>query len=147
MSIRFQILPSRGLVYVRYEGTARVVDSFAAFMDYAQHPDFRPGQKQLVDLSRVTDFENDFAKLMDLQAVKAQAFMQDQTETLLVYFAPGEVTWRMARLAANSWGVVPQVIPRVIRDEAEALAVLGCPERTISALLQAERTQANRRLV
>ena len=139
MSISFQILPDRGLVYVRYTGVARVVDSFAAFMDYRNHPDFRPGQRHLVDLSRVTSFEKDFVRVLELQSLKAETFLDTSADTLMVYFAPSDATLRMARLAANSWSTTPHVIPLVAINEAGALELLGCPERDIASLLGADK--------
>ena len=138
MSIHFHILRQRGLVYVRYSGVARVVDSFAAFMDYRNHPDFRLGQRHLVDLSRVTSFEKDFVRVLELQSLKAETFLGGAAETLMVYFAPTPATLKMARLAANAWSGTPSVVALVINAEAEALSILGCPETRISDLLAAE---------
>ena len=73
MPIDVRILPKRGLVYVRYEGGISVPETAEAFGAYMQHPDMRPGQKQLIDLTRVTDWDRDFAGLMRLQAGKADA--------------------------------------------------------------------------
>ncbi len=136
MSIEFRILPERGLVYIRYAGVITFPETAQAFGAYMQHPDMRPGQKQLVDLSRVTDWDKDFAGLLQLQAEKADAFLGSGHETHFVYFAPTEHTRVMARMILRSWEDVPGVIPLLQETEADALHVLGQPEATIDALLQ-----------
>ena len=136
VSIDFRILPARGLVYVRYEGVIHFADTARAFETYMNHPDMRPGQKQLVDLARVTDWDRDYAWLLKLQASKADAFMGARHEILFVYYAPTEHTQMMARMVLRSWDDVPGVIPLLHETEAGALDVLGQPEKTFDALLQ-----------
>lgn len=135
MSVSFRIFPRRGLVYVRYTGFARLQDTFAAFGEYMQHPDCRPGQKQLVDLSEVTGFEPDYAELLKLQAMKADIFAAGGGETLIAYYAPNDAVLRMAELVVRSWEDVPGVVPLVMQTEAEALAVLGQREDSFAALM------------
>ena len=75
MSIDVTILRARGLVYIRYSGFAWLDDTIAALDAYGNHPDFRPGHKQLVDMARVTGIERDYVKFMKLQAKKAEVFL------------------------------------------------------------------------
>ncbi len=136
MSVTFHILKSRGLVYVRYTGFARVEESLRAFGAYAQHPDCRPGQKQLVDLSGVTGFERNYAELFKLQALKAEVFNDGATQTLIAYYAPDPTVYAMARLIERSWEPFPSVVSLVQQDEADALALLGQPEKSFAELLE-----------
>jgi len=136
MPIEFRILPDRGLVYVRYEGHISFDETGRAFGAYMQHPDMRLGQKQLVDLARVTDWDRDFTQLLKLQAGKADAFLGAGHEVHFVYYAPSEHTQQMARMVLRSWDDVPGVIPLLAETEADALQVLGQPEQTIDAMLQ-----------
>lgn len=136
MPVSFRILPERGLVYVRYEGEARVDESFAAIAEYMRHPDYAPHQKQLVDLSAVTGFEVNWPKLFELQARKAEMFLRGQGQVMIVYYAPTELTARMARMAIRSWEHVPSVVTVLQQREADALAVLGQPEDSFEELLQ-----------
>ena len=136
MAIEFRILPDRGLVYVRYEGHISFDETGRAFGAYMQHPDMRLGQKQLVDLARVTDWDRDFTQLLKLQAGKADAFLGAGHEVHFVYYAPSEHTQQMARMVLRSWDDVPGVIPLLAETEADALQVLGQPEQTIDAMLQ-----------
>lgn len=136
MSVTFHILANRGLVYVRYDGFARVEDSLRAFGAYAQHPDCRPGQKQLVDLSGVTGFERNYAELFKLQALKADVFNDGAAQTLIVYYAPDREVFGMARLIERSWEPFPSVVSLVQQSEADALALLGQRETSFAELLQ-----------
>lgn len=136
MPVTFTILPERGLVFVRYTGFAWLDESFEAFGRYAAHPDFRPGQKQLVDLSGVTGVETDYVRLFALQARKADEFVGNGTQTLLVYYAPNPIAMELAESAVRSWEPSGAVIPLIQVDEHEALKLLGQPERSFDDLLQ-----------
>ena len=136
MPVSYRILPARGLVYVRYEGYARLDDTFEAFARYSRDPDARPGQKQFVDLSRLTGFERDFARLMELQANKADVFHGHHAQTLVLYYAPTPISRDIARHVVRSWRDVPSVIALVQDSESEALALLGLSETSISQLVE-----------
>lgn len=136
MSLSFQIVPHRGLVYVRYIGTALIKDSAEAFGEYATHKDFAPGQKQLIDLSRVTGYERDYPRMFDLQMRKAEVFVKRNEQTLMVYYAPHERAMSLASLIARSWESVPGTHPRIVNtSEADALQLIGVPERSFGELL------------
>lgn len=137
MTVSFRIIAARGLVYVRYEGQATAEETFQTFSDYIAHPEFRPGQRQLVDLSGVTGFDADYAALLAMQAKKADAFLIPGAETLLVYYAPTEPGYAMARMILRSWEDVDAVVALAQQDESQSLALLGQPERSFAELLQA----------
>lgn len=139
MPVSFRILPERGLVFVRYTGFALLDESNEVFGQYAAHPDFRPGQKQLVDLSGVTGVETDYVKLFALQAKKADVFLGTGAQTLLVYFAPTPIAMDLAESVIRSWEPSGAVIPLIQEDEQEALKLLGQPERSFEDLLQDAR--------
>lgn len=137
MPVDVTIFRERGLVYVCYTGFARLDETIAALNAYAAHPDFRPGQKQLVDMRDVTGIERDYVKFMKVQARKADIFMGGDCQTLLVCYAPTKIASEMAELMVRSWEPSGAVIPMVQADEAQALHILGQPERSVSELLQA----------
>jgi hypothetical protein len=139
MPVSFRILPERGLVFVRYTGFAVLDESSQVFGQYAAHPDFQPGQKQLVDLSGVTGMERDYVKLFALQARKADAFLGTGAQTLLVYFAPTPIAMDLAEAIIRSWEPSGAVIPLIQEDESDALKLLGQPERSFEELLQGAR--------
>lgn len=135
MPVRFQILPKHGLVYVRYDGFARFEDTNSVFARYASDPEARPGQKHLVDLSRMTGMERDFVKLMEMQAKKADVFMGTGQQTLMVYYAPTPVSLELAHIILRSWEPVDMVIARIQEEETKALTLLGLKVQTFADLL------------
>ncbi|MGE4327775.1 MAG: hypothetical protein AB7E21_16970 [Pseudodonghicola sp.] len=141
MSVTYRILPDRGLVYVRYEGFTRLDDTLRIFADYAADPLARPGQKQLVDLSAVTGFEQDFTKLMQVQAQKVDVFAAGGVQTLMVYYAPTPLGRDLAALALRSWEPFDSVVALIQEDEAQSLELLGQRERSFAELLQHAREE------
>lgn len=135
MPISYQIVPKYGLVYVRYHGRANFEDTMAAFSQYAQDPEYRPGQKQIVDFSAVTSWDEDYVELMKTQALKADAFASSQTQVLIVYYAPTKIGQKIAQLALQSWEPFPFVVPIVQDTEKEALAILGLPHDAMESML------------
>ncbi|WP_281841944.1 hypothetical protein [Sinisalibacter aestuarii] len=136
MGIAVQVFPARGLVFVRYDGIINIAESNAAFAGYMADPGYLPGQRQLIDLRDATGWEPDFPRLMALQARKAEAIAQPGYETLFVYHAPDDTSRAIAQTVLRSWDGVGSVVPLIIDTEAEALAVLGQPERSFADLLQ-----------
>ena len=138
MPVTYQILPRHNLVYVRYSGAMMVEDSLKAFDTYARDPNARPGQRHLIDLSRITDMERDFARIMQLQATKGAELAMRETETLMVYFANTPLSLRAAALAKNGWSVSQGVIAVVFEREDAVMSALGLPCETIDDMLQTD---------
>ena len=130
-----EILPDRGIVYMRQSGHLMVADSQKALADYARHPQARPGQQCLVDFSGVTSIERDWTKVMALQAEVAETMLPRTQEMLLIFYAPTPLTLELASVIVNSWDGVPDILPRIAQREDEALAILGLPETRIADLL------------
>lgn len=135
MSVDFKILQQHGLVYVRYQGIACAAETQTCFQAYMQHPDFQPGLKQFVDLSDLTGFEPDYFSIMQLQMMKAEAFLKGIGQTLMVYYAPNDIALEVAAIAARSWDDVDRVVAIVHQDEAEALKLLGLKAASLADLL------------
>lgn len=136
MSVSFRIIPSHGLVYVRYDGWANLADTSRVFGDYVAHPDFRPGQKQLIDLSRLTGWDNDYLELMRIQAKKAEVLAGRENATLMVYYAPTPLSFELSKFALSSWLGLDGVIVLVQQSELGSLALLGLAERSFAQLLE-----------
>lgn len=136
MTVSFRILKNHGLVYVRYVGRARLTETMTAFGDYATHPDFRPGQKQLVDLSGLTGWDGDFLELMKIQARKAEALTCRESQTMLVYYAPTALSFKLSKLALNSWDGLDGIVALVQQSEMGCLTLLGVAERSFAQLLE-----------
>jgi len=136
MPVTFQILTERSLVYVNMSGLVSADESFEVFGEYVQHKDYRPPQNQLIDMSDVTDVDQNFPKLMEMQAQKADAMVGGETETLLVYLAPTDVAFALASTILKSWQGLDGVIARVARTEEQALDILGQREKTVNDLVK-----------
>ena len=142
MPLSFRIFSRRGLVVVRYEGEARIDDTMRAFAEYASHTDFAPGQKQLIDLTQITSYEKDYARVMQMQAIKADSLTGKGEQALMVYLAPTPAAQELSGLIVKSWEDVDSVVPMIQHSEAQALAILGQPETTLEALYAAEDRDA-----
>ncbi|MCO6382398.1 MAG: hypothetical protein JXQ91_01495 [Vannielia sp.] len=133
MPLTYRIFSDLGLVYVRYQGHAAIAETSEMFARYMRDPGFRPGQKQLVDLSGITSYEKDYAALLAVQAKKAEAFLRGP-ETIIVYYAPTPDSYEMANLVMRSWGELDAIVAVVQDTERGALDVLGLAERSFTAL-------------
>ncbi|QDC10172.1 hypothetical protein FHY55_13350 [Oceanicola sp. D3] len=133
MPLSYRIHPQIGLVFVKYHGHAAISETFEAFGRYMADPAYRPGQKQLVDLSAVTSFEKDYAALLEVQAKKAEAFLRGP-ETIICYYAPTPETREMANIVMRSWDELDAIVAVVQDTEAGSLEVLGLAEKTFDAL-------------
>ena len=135
MPVTFRIIPGRNLVYVRYEGHAGVAETERSFRTYASHPDFRPGQMQLIDVSHVTGYEKAYADFMAMQARIADMAYRPGHTIFIAFYATTEIGREMAGLAGASWDNVAGAVVVVGEDEGELLALLGLRERSFADLL------------
>lgn len=134
MPLRYDIDAERRLVLVEYWGRAGIDESVEAFSRYAVDPNFSPGQIHLFDLHRVTEVEQDFPKFMQLQAQAVGTVGIEAMPSMLIYFTPNETARRMAEMARKSWEGLDGPTLAILEDEAEALAVAGCPQTSFDAL-------------
>ncbi|MAM61186.1 hypothetical protein [Maritimibacter sp. UBA3975] len=134
MPVQFRILPEINLTYVEYTGRMVVQESVDVFRAYLRHPDFRPGQKHLIDLSGVTDWERDYAEIMSMQAMTAEGLYDPAHPTVVVAVAPTKMTRTVANLVNRTWDRVNGVRFLAARSEEEALELLGLPARVHSEI-------------
>jgi hypothetical protein len=139
MAVSFAVFPERGLVYVKYAGMAGIDETMRTMQAYMYHPDFRPGQKQLLDLSEVTGIDRDYPRFMAMAAQTLDMFVHGAAEHLIVYYVPTPIAREMAEMAIRSWADVQGVVTLLQEDEAEALALLGLRERSFAALFEGVR--------
>lgn len=138
MPISVDILSAHNLVYVRYTGVLLASESAEAFAKFAQNPEARPGLRHLVDLTRITDMDRDFAKFMELQAAKAETLAGHGVETFIVYLATTPVGRLAANIGKNGWTPGSGVVAVVMDSEEAALSALGIPFDSIAAALSVE---------
>ncbi|MEO0401414.1 MAG: hypothetical protein AAF214_03470 [Pseudomonadota bacterium] len=135
MPLTFRILPTRGLVVVRYVGFGTIDETMAASAAYITHPDYASGQKQLIDLTHITGFEKDYVRFMEMQASKTERLAGAGVQSIAVYVAPTPISQEVSAMFVKSWADVDAVVPLVQSTEAEALALLGQPEHSIQQML------------
>ncbi|MFD1343179.1 hypothetical protein [Litorisediminicola beolgyonensis] len=132
----FRILARRGLCYVRHHGSLEIAEIARVFEAYLAHPDFRPGQTQLLDMRDVTDHRISYAELMSFHTRVASLMPRSHAEMIagiLVASKPGR---QLAEFYERYWSSVPEMLVTVQEDPAALLDILGQPERTIEDLLE-----------
>lgn len=134
MPVDFVILPRRNLVLFRYHGEVTMQEVTDIVAEATSHPSHCDGMSQLCDLSRVTGIEKDFAALMKMQAKLTENFAVQQSDRLVVFYAPTPLARSIAQMAKRSWDGLNAVVVLMHEDEAEALALLGVAEKRLSDL-------------
>ena len=130
MPASYRILTDRNLVLVRYGGHVAIDETRAIVGEFLVDPARRSGMRQLIDLAEVTSFDLDIVQLMALQAQKAAIFLAPEGgQTLLVYYAPHEAGFQMARHILRSWQGISSVVATIQRQPRAALDVLGVHPR------------------
>ena len=135
MPVTVQILPDYNLVYVRFWGVLRVEETAAALAAFARNPQCRPGQRHLVDLTRLTDIERNYPKLMELEASKVEMLAGTGVETFMVYLANTPIGRRATNMGRNGWPPECGVVAIGLENEDDALFALGLPFRSIADML------------
>lgn len=134
MPASFRILPEHGLVYVRLYGHIWPAESLEALRNYLRHPDFRPGQKQLIDMGGIEVMERDFTGLAGLQAEMAGAFLGSEPQVLMAFLAPTPMSQFAAAFAARPWEPFDHFVARVLDNETAAFDFLGLTGLRLSDL-------------
>ena len=136
MPTSYSILSDRDLAVVVYEGEISVAERTELIAAVVRHRSFRPDQMHLVDLSAVTGWETALKSAVSPGEVR-QDRMRQNRQTLCVYYAPTETARALAGILAKAWEGNPGVVPLVLDDEAEALAILGQTEMRVAELPRA----------
>lgn len=122
---KYQILAEYGLAYVRYPDFADPNSTMRAIDNFIADPGFDLAHRHLIDLSNLRGFDGNLVGVMKVQAKKAEAISRRATETLMIYYAPNEVSQRLSHLCVRSWEGFDCVVPSIQTDERQTLEVLG----------------------
>jgi hypothetical protein len=125
MPVSFRILPQCNLVEVTYVGTVSIGQTRQSMQDYLAHPDFRPGQMQLVDFTRISGLGSDMPEFLAFMAEVAGMLPFELTDHMLVYIAPTPAAREVAMKVARSWDGIAGVTVRIADSRTAALAILG----------------------
>lgn len=134
MPVSFDIFPQRGLVIARFTGHVLLADCISSAKAYSEHPDFRPGQNQLVDFTGVTSYERDVVKMLEMMAKLPEHLLRPGFEPLIIHLAPHDIALQMANFTRRSTEEMDNMAFKIAATEAEALDILGQPERRLSDL-------------
>lgn len=136
MPAHYRIIAARNLVYVRYDGVATLAQAEMLQTRYVNDPDRRAGQRYLIDLSPITDWERDFLGLMKFQAATARELVvgQDAAMMMVFYVRPGP-SMDLARHMTQTWEGVPETMVTFQTTQEGALSILGLNETSFDDLL------------
>lgn len=137
MPVHFQILKEHSLVYVRSSGVVNVREQEQSFQDYAQHPDFAPGHKYLIDMRPVTGFDGDYMGVIKLHSAMGEKIPKTEASVMFVYMADTELSLKLCRIAVQSLSAFESIVACVAATEAEALEILGLPVTSLKGLKSA----------
>ena len=132
MPIRFTIHPQRNVAHIRFIGHISVVETLAEAERFSQQPGARPDLNQILDFTETESFERDYAKLLAMLARLPDHLLRPGHEPYFLYIAPNPVAQEMTGLVLRSMQGLPGPILRIVKDMAEALALLGLPEDALN---------------
>ena len=134
MVTRFIIFPERNLNVFVHSGYIGTTDSLESLIEYRKHPDHTLNQMQLIDCSRVEDFDREPVNFIQAQMIVSEAFPPTFPDQMLVLYDRGGAGRELAQLIYKSWNGIEYVAARIAHSEAEALDILGQPERSFEDL-------------
>jgi len=134
MAIHLTIFTSHDLIVMRWVGEIDDTQSAGALQTYATHPEARPGQNILSDMSGITHGYFDLPKRLALQTSLDRVLSTGAKPRTIVYYAPHAASQRLATQYARLWESTPMISAHVVTNETEALRLLELPYETISAL-------------
>jgi hypothetical protein len=129
MAWDIRIYPELDLAWVRYHGDVTDADYRAVVAAYPEHPDFRLGQRMLVDLRDMRSLKFRHLLVIALQARIADYAMRSPNEILQVIVAPSSLAMKATSTVLRSWrGLSTPVVRRVVGELDEAATILGIDE-------------------
>ena len=134
MPVSIEVFVNPSLIFLTSTGVITDADSAVAFETYATHPNARPGQNLLNDLSALKESRIDYPKRMKLQSVMEPILAMGNQPRRYVMFAPTPRTRALAEGYRSFWDAVPQIDLTIAQNEASALAALDLPYTTFKAL-------------
>ncbi|NDV98121.1 hypothetical protein [Salipiger sp. PrR002] len=127
----------RPLVYLKFAGETYCEDCVDAQKVLNDTPGWTPNVGCLIDYSEMTNFRSGYIGLQQVSAEMAASGHFDDRVMPLVYFAPTDLGFGVARMAQQILSPQLSFDIRVFREEAPALAFLGQPETRVSDLFAA----------
>lgn len=130
----FQIIHDRGVVLARLTGRVVLEDCVNAAATYARHPAARPTQPLLIDLTAVTGYETNYSNILQAMVRLPDYLWRSGAERLVVCLAPTPLSRQISASVVRAILALPGGIARIAQTEADALEILGLPERRLRDL-------------
>lgn len=135
MPIRYQILPHLHLTYIRYQGVIDADQIVTSARGYVADPDFRPGRKELADLSQVAEFDMSYRTLSAMVYRLGRLHVEHGPPHMKVVLAVSDLAYGIGRMVEHIMDAGNGPAVHLARSEAEALQLLRFPETSLAALL------------
>lgn len=133
--IEFSTSLDLDLLYARWSGFVTFDEFKATFASYLSDAHYKPGRRELIDGSRLSDFDINFKTARAaLRIVNAQApGIQVKTQTVL--WVPNEEIYGLGRMYQQLAELEGGIQVHLFDQEEDALDALGLPCRTVESLL------------
>lgn len=138
MTVSYKILARDRLVYFHFAGLIRAGETGKAFADLVAHPDYDPALRQFSDFTDVTGVQLDSAKAKRTMQASASELDQVRAPLAAIFLAPTPVGQSLALLVSKLWQDHTGLTPTITKSAAEALTLIGAPERDIAHFLKQE---------
>lgn len=137
MAGTFRFFADRPLVYMKFSGETYCEECVEAQKVIKATPGWSPNVGCLIDYSELTHFRSGYTGLQQVSAEMAASGLFDDGVMPLVYFAPTDLAFGVARMAQQILSPQLSFDIHVFREEAPALAFLGQPETRVADLFAA----------
>jgi len=134
LPVVFRILPEHGLIRVRYSGTAGMDETLRAMDACANHPDFRPHFRHLVDFRAIDAIDADYPAFLAIQARAIDQLLPQDIAPFVIYLADSPLSQKAARMAMRSWEGVTSIVAMILEDESAAFELLGVTGQSLDPL-------------
>ena len=136
MPIEYRTSLDLDLVYARWWGAVDLDQIRVNFVTYLADRNYRPGRRELIDLSGVTSLDLDFERIrLILRDVNDQSPGQP-VRTRTVLWAPQDEAYATGRMYQQLADYAGGISVAVYRDEPEALAVFDLPHACMADLVR-----------
>ena len=141
MPMSVQVLQDHNLLILKATGLLTVKDIRTAFETYATHPQARPGQHIINDLSRLTEAQIDYDRRLQLQTTMEPILALNTAPRTYVMYAPTKQSRDLAEtLTRGYWASTPGITMALVETEAQALQLLDLPYDSFADLTSVTAT-------
>lgn len=127
MSASYQIHVDRGFVVIRYSGVVDVPSSVDNFHACVKDRDWSPDLPMLIDMSGAEGIDISFKQMLGMSHRMAISLGENRP-IRIAYWAPHDLAYGVARMAASLFETVDFPESGVFRTEEDALRFLGLSE-------------------